>query len=209
MSYGAGASVPIWRAVLPMAERWEAEFDEACVRSTRDAGKIPPDVRVVTGDQGNHSTLARWVAETRGADEPFDVLIDDGGHYNWQITNSFEALWPTLRRGGVYYLEDLHEGRTSRYSSAFLATKRTNAVEFDWAERDRRDPRGRPRWRLDVTADWTQALADHVLRGGDAAAERPKTPVPYEIENTLDAAAPAPGASFVLCQAEARAIGKE
>lgn len=38
----------------------------------------------------------------------FDIIIDDGGHgMNQQIT-SFKVLFPHLKHGGIYVIEDLH-----------------------------------------------------------------------------------------------------
>ena len=70
-------------------------------------------MRTVTGDQGNASVLRRWRAEMGGGG--FDAVIDDGGHRNSQLAATFEAFWPEVRPGGVYFLEDLHVGYASRY----------------------------------------------------------------------------------------------
>ena len=40
MDYGPGASVQIWRQLLPHAELWEAEYDAACVEKARAKGQL-------------------------------------------------------------------------------------------------------------------------------------------------------------------------
>lgn len=42
----------------------------------------------------------------------FEFVIDDGGHTNPQIWNSFQVLFfKALKPGGVYFVEDIHVGR--------------------------------------------------------------------------------------------------
>ena len=78
-------------------------------------------MHTVTGDQANASVLRRWrtemsaAARESGGASGFDAVIDDGGHKNSQLAATFLAFWPEVRPGGVYFLEDLHVGYSSRY----------------------------------------------------------------------------------------------
>src|SRR3990167_2871908 len=55
------------------------------------------------GDQSDVEFLSRLIQECDG----FDVIVDDGSHFvNHQII-SFKTLFPALRPGGVYVIEDL------------------------------------------------------------------------------------------------------
>ena len=38
---------------------------------------------------------------------PFDIIIDDGSHFQEHIFTSFNILWPFLNPGGIYVIEDL------------------------------------------------------------------------------------------------------
>jgi hypothetical protein len=38
----------------------------------------------------------------------FDMIIDDGSHIVSHQKATIEKLWPTLKKGGIYILEDLH-----------------------------------------------------------------------------------------------------
>ena len=124
--YGPGASVKLWQHHLPKEalELWEGEYDAACVHTARKRGQLK-GVGTVTGDQGNRTVLRRWLVETGGK---FDAVIDDGGHRNSQIVASFEELWPALRPSGVYFLEDLHVGRTRHYEDTGGQTIVADAV---------------------------------------------------------------------------------
>lgn len=59
----------------------------------------------------------------------FDIIIDDGGHtMNQQIT-SFKTLFPFLKRGGIYVIEDLHT--SYRFGPNSLVTEgQETTVEF-------------------------------------------------------------------------------
>jgi hypothetical protein len=77
-------------------------------------------------NQENVQELQRFI-QTTGGD--FDVIIDDGGHtMNQQIT-SFCTLFPHLRSGGLYFIEDLH---TSYWSGFYGGGKKSdqNTIAF-------------------------------------------------------------------------------
>ena len=74
-----------------------------------------PRVEVVIGDQKNRKFL-RALREKVG---PIDVVIEDGGHRMRQQINTFEVLWPAVRDGGVFLLEDLHTSYWPRYGGGY------------------------------------------------------------------------------------------
>ena len=70
-------------------------------------------VRTFVGQQQDESFLAQVVDETG----PLDIVIDDGSHVGPQTLVSFRFLFPRLRPGGIYVIEDMqtsysraHEG---------------------------------------------------------------------------------------------------
>ena len=115
MNYNDGvtASVPVWQSILTdKDEYWEAEYNEDCVKGLQRNG-ILDGVNVLTGDQGNVTDLQRWIQESGGK---FDIIIDDGGHHNNEIYESFMNLWPIVKPGGLYFLEDMQVGREPDFS---------------------------------------------------------------------------------------------
>lgn len=60
-------------------------------------------LRVVQGDQGDAQFLDAMARELG----PFDIIIDDGSHMSHHIIASFNALFPHVRPGGIYVVEDL------------------------------------------------------------------------------------------------------
>lgn len=62
-----------------------------------------PRVRTVQGDQSDPDLIARIGA---GAG-PFDIVVDDGSHVSSHVITTFGALFPHVRPGGFYVIEDL------------------------------------------------------------------------------------------------------
>ena len=176
MSYGPGASAVVRRKVLPEAQLWEAELDGACVAKYKpqlDRLRITP----LVGDQRNRSVLDGWIAQIG---DQLDVVIDDGAHTNGAILTTFNALWPRVANGGLYFLEDLNVGRLERWDDTH-----GNAVMSDilqsWQEQ------------LIIFRGWG---SERNPQGDRAKMMRKKHPLPC-------------GVKFIFCQDAACVIGKE
>jgi SAM-dependent methyltransferase len=94
-----GGSLEMWRDYFGRgATIIGVDIDER-VRSIED-----PGFRVVIGDQSDPVFL-QSLADQYG---PFDIVIDDGSHEPAHQVASLTALWPHVKVGGVYLVEDLH-----------------------------------------------------------------------------------------------------
>src|SRR5262249_42619364 len=51
------------------------------------------------------------------ADDYFDVIIDDGSHNLTDQLQSIHYLWPKLRNGGFYFVEDIQHAGYVKYFS--------------------------------------------------------------------------------------------
>jgi hypothetical protein len=101
MPYGVGASYDLWLEYFPNAEIFFIEFDEECAKPFMNKN---PRVKMFIGDQADRNFLNEFLGKSGGR---FDFIIDDGGHgMNQQIT-SLEVLFPAVKPGGIYFLEDL------------------------------------------------------------------------------------------------------
>jgi len=111
------AGFHMWTRLFPPPNAiWEADFNKKCVDKWKSEGKLVKAAGVLTGDQNDTNVLRRWVSETRGN---FDIIIDDGGHTNMQILNTFKILFPeALNPGGLYFIEDLMVGRHKKYDDS-------------------------------------------------------------------------------------------
>lgn len=63
-------------------------------------------------NQENAEQLQGFVKTTGG---DFDIIIDDGGHTMKQQITSFSVLFPHVKSGGMYIIEDLHTSYWERY----------------------------------------------------------------------------------------------
>lgn len=79
-------------------------------------------VRLFKGDQSDPNIL-KTIIEEIGS---LDVVIDDGSHLWKDQIASFKLLWPFVKRGGVYVIEDLH----TSYFMEFGEPGGLSAVKF-------------------------------------------------------------------------------
>lgn len=94
--HSGGASLRMWKAYFPKARIVGIDIYD----------KRPHDehrIRTVTGSQDDEVLLR----ELSGQEGPFDIVIDDGSHFNWHVIRSFEILFPLLAEDGIYAVEDL------------------------------------------------------------------------------------------------------
>jgi len=43
--------------------------------------------------------------------QTLDICLDDGGHFADEQQISFRCLWPIIKTGGLYIIEDLHQAK--------------------------------------------------------------------------------------------------
>ncbi|KAM4058029.1 methyltransferase [Hirsutella rhossiliensis] len=103
MDYGPGASYYTWLEYLPNVELYFIEFDALCANKYQDK---TANAHVFVGDQADADFLERFAADTT-AHGLFDIVVDDGGHTMEQQMTSLERLWPIVKPGGLYVIEDL------------------------------------------------------------------------------------------------------
>ncbi|MEU5884567.1 hypothetical protein [Spirillospora sp. NPDC047279] len=94
---GGGESLEMWRRYFPRGLVYGIDIaDKSALESQR--------VRTFTGHQSDTAFLESVVAETG----ELDIVVDDGSHFSADQINSFRALVPHVRPGGLYAIEDLH-----------------------------------------------------------------------------------------------------
>ena len=62
------------------------------------------NVKIFIGSQDDKETISRLGEDSKTG---FDVILDDGSHVNELTLKSFNLLFPLLKPGGIYIIEDL------------------------------------------------------------------------------------------------------
>ena len=105
-----GGSIAGWKKYFG-----EAELDYTGLDINSDCSRFArAGVKIVIGDQMDRALLAELARAG-----PYDIVIDDGGHVTGQQIVSFEQLFPALRDGGLYVIEDTHTSFWPSYHSNF------------------------------------------------------------------------------------------
>ena len=94
----AGNSLKIWYDYFPKAKIFGFDISD-CSRFNNGR------VTCFQGDQSKREDLERAI---RQIGKPLDIIIDDGGHHMNQQQISFGTLFPHVKPGGLYFIEDLH-----------------------------------------------------------------------------------------------------
>lgn len=101
-----GGSVQMWKKYFGRKARIiGVDIDPRCAALGED------QIEIIIGDQEDREFL-RSLRERVGR---VDVVIEDGGHTMTQQINTFEEVWPLVKNGGVYLVEDLHTSYWDSY----------------------------------------------------------------------------------------------
>lgn len=114
-----GGSLQLWREYFgELANIFAVDINPECNRFEEEKTKI------FIGSQDDEAFLN----QLKSALPDLDILIDDGGHtMNQQIT-TFKHLFPLVKEGGVYLVEDTHTSYWREYSGGYK--KKSSFIEF-------------------------------------------------------------------------------
>lgn len=103
---GSGASPKLWKAYFSKAKVISIDNNPDCNVSTSDR------VAFHVGDQANFDFLSNVVKSYDG----LDIVIDDGSHIWSDQIDSFKYLFPYVKPGGLYIVEDVHTSYWRSYA---------------------------------------------------------------------------------------------
>ena len=127
---GSGASIQAWLDYFQKASVFGVDKTQGTNPWDTVKSNINPRYTFVPGDQASQEFWGRFIGEL-GND--WDIIIDDGGHYADQVITSFNCLWPQLKSGGVYCIEDLNVSYPDlwgKYGDAFVKPPWPSHMDF-------------------------------------------------------------------------------
>ncbi|MEE9406676.1 MAG: class I SAM-dependent methyltransferase [Polaribacter sp.] len=93
--YKGGSSLRMWKRYFPFGRIFSLDIYD---KSPQEEYRI----KIYKGSQIDFSFLEKTVADIG----EIDLIIDDGSHINNHVITSFEYLFPKLKNGGIYVVED-------------------------------------------------------------------------------------------------------
>ncbi|MBP2477768.1 8-demethyl-8-alpha-L-rhamnosyltetracenomycin-C 2'-O-methyltransferase [Crossiella equi] len=115
--HAGGASLRMWKHYFPRATVYGVDVHDKSPHAQQR-------IRVLQADQSDPEALLRVVATTG----PLDLVVDDGSHQNDHVLTTFRTLFPHVRDGGLYAIEDLQTSYWPRFkgTSEELSSPRTS-----------------------------------------------------------------------------------
>lgn len=90
-----GESLRMWKRYFPNGRIYGLDIHD---KSIHEEGRI----KIFQGSQVDEKFLDDVISETG----ELDIIIDDGSHLNEHVPFTFECLFPKLKDGGIYVIED-------------------------------------------------------------------------------------------------------
>jgi cephalosporin hydroxylase len=103
-----GGCLKFWDLIFPNMEYYGFDIVD-CNHLKCNREKIT----TIIGDQNKPEDLMRMI-KTYDLSGKVDFIIDDGSHISEHIITSFKTLYPHIKKGGYYFIEDLHPEYANR-----------------------------------------------------------------------------------------------
>jgi len=94
-----GSSHRMWKDYFQNSMIYGIDIDPRCSQSSEDR------ISISVGSQADQSVINEVFDKTDRSG--FDIILDDGSHINSLTLKSFDLLFPMLKQGGLYIIEDL------------------------------------------------------------------------------------------------------
>lgn len=112
---GNGSSIKMWREYFPNAKVYGIDINPDCAGEGIFIGNI--------------IDVTFWKKAMEEIGSP-DIVIDDGGHVGLETFLTFKNIFPLVRSGGFYFVEDTATFYNNHYSGAFESNGRAAVYNF-------------------------------------------------------------------------------
>lgn len=121
-AYTPGASLRAWRDYFVNAEIYGLDVQPDCMFTAERITTLMCD------------SLDRAACDAALGDLAFDIVIDDGWHRAEAQVRTFENLWPRVKAGGYYFIEDVHPPLMNEWRRVFegVAAERWEFSNGQW-----------------------------------------------------------------------------
>ena len=102
--YSGGNSLRMWKVFFPFAKIFSLDIHD---KSPQEENRI----KIFKGSQVDEDFLDT-ISVTVGE---LDLIIDDGSHMNEHVIKTFDYLFPKLKNGGIYAIEDTQTSYWKHY----------------------------------------------------------------------------------------------
>jgi cephalosporin hydroxylase len=121
-----GGSLEMWRNYFPKAKIVGIDINPDC----KNHEQIDKDIHVRIGDQSDSKFLQSLIDEFG----EFDLILDDGSHHVDHVNKTFQYLYPKLKDGGIYFIEDTHAAYWSSHGGSINAPESIHNVAKDMVD---------------------------------------------------------------------------
>lgn len=112
-----GHSLRMWKRYFPFGKIYSIDiFDKTQLAEHR--------IKIFQGSQTDLDFLNKVVNEIG----TLDIIIDDGSHINSHVIESFEFLFPKLKNGGIYVVEDTQTSYWESYGGDHYHNNNPNTI---------------------------------------------------------------------------------
>jgi hypothetical protein len=124
----SGGSTMLWPDYFgPGLKYYGLDINRNCEQFERKDPEKGIFVQIDYVDQNNIDSLTNI---TKLLPDAPDIILDDGGHTMVQQINTFKALWPWLKKGGVFCCEDTH----TSYMNSHGGKYKDPTTFIEWAK---------------------------------------------------------------------------
>jgi hypothetical protein len=110
--YKPGASLRMWRDYFPNAELFGCDIVPEVIFTEER-------IKTFLVDQSNSVSLLQLMSSIKSVSSSteLDIILDDGSHIEDHMRISFKTLWPFLKKGGIYIIEDIQSPMVGRFET--------------------------------------------------------------------------------------------